>query len=305
MNILSRTAFAKAENYLKTHARELEKALVNYYFHDALFETVIHALSAYQNTDGGFGHALEPDLRTPASSALCTTVAFQILTQHSKFTDSTMIRNGIAYFLSTYDATHRTWRIIPEEAEHSPRAPWWYQSAREERFVGFSLNPTAEILGYLYRYRSTVPNGMLNDIAQRILSELSAIQSIEMHDLLCCLRLLRMQSLPSELRESLHRTLQPLVTATVVGDPSQWEGYCLRPLQVVETPDDTFTENLREAINTNLDYEITEQNHDGSWSVNWSWDTQYPNEWEHAKKEWTGILTCKKLRTLALFGRIE
>ena len=33
----------------------------------------------FQNDDGGFGRALEPDFRLPASSAIATAVGFQYL----------------------------------------------------------------------------------------------------------------------------------------------------------------------------------------------------------------------------------
>jgi hypothetical protein len=40
---------------------------------------VLAALAAYQNPDGGFGNALEPDLRGPASQPETAEVAFWVL----------------------------------------------------------------------------------------------------------------------------------------------------------------------------------------------------------------------------------
>jgi hypothetical protein len=37
------------------------------WFKDGRVEPIIDALRGYRNPDGGFGHALEPDLRCPAS----------------------------------------------------------------------------------------------------------------------------------------------------------------------------------------------------------------------------------------------
>ena len=70
MKKLSREAFNQAREFLKTQARPLDRALFEVRFEGASVEHVVDELAAFQNKDGGFGHALEPDLRTPTSSAL-------------------------------------------------------------------------------------------------------------------------------------------------------------------------------------------------------------------------------------------
>jgi hypothetical protein len=40
---------------------------------------VLEVLKCYQNPDGGFGHGLEPDVMSPASTAICTEVAMAYL----------------------------------------------------------------------------------------------------------------------------------------------------------------------------------------------------------------------------------
>lgn len=42
-------------------------------------ERVVAELARFQNDDGGFGYALEPDLRTPSSSALATGIGLHML----------------------------------------------------------------------------------------------------------------------------------------------------------------------------------------------------------------------------------
>src|SRR5215469_13791066 len=65
------------QSYLQEHARKLDLALYEYFFGGASPQLVLNELATYQNADGGFGKALEPDLRLPDSSALATVVAFQ------------------------------------------------------------------------------------------------------------------------------------------------------------------------------------------------------------------------------------
>ena len=87
-------------------------------------------------------------------------------------------------------------------------------------------------------------------------------------------------------------------------EPSEWAGYGLRPLQVADRPDSPFYEDLRDAVEENLDYEISTQGEDGRWAPTWSWGEQFPEAWEKAKLEWAGVLTVEKLVTLERHGRI-
>ena len=68
---------AKAKQYITTNARPLDKALFEFEFNNGSPQTVLDILKTYQNDDGGFGNALESDLRMNESSVLATTVALQ------------------------------------------------------------------------------------------------------------------------------------------------------------------------------------------------------------------------------------
>ncbi len=63
--------------------------------------------------------------------------------------------------------------------------------------------------------------------------------------------------------------------------------------------------DLEEDVAANLDYEISSQNEDGSWTPTWSWGNVFPNAWEKARREWSGIITIEKLLLLKRFRRIE
>lgn len=150
MRILSRKAFGASREFHEATARPLELALFRHAFLGAPIAPVLDALRGFRNDGGGFGHALEPDLRTPDSSALCTSIALRILRSLEISAEHALVSDGMGFLLASLNREQWGWRIIPETAESSPRAPWWYQKGREESFEGFSLNPTAEILGYLF-----------------------------------------------------------------------------------------------------------------------------------------------------------
>ena len=79
MKRLSKKALKQAETFLQTQARPLEQALFATFLRGAPTEWALTELASFQNSDGGFGHGLEPDLQLADSSVLATTVALQHL----------------------------------------------------------------------------------------------------------------------------------------------------------------------------------------------------------------------------------
>ncbi|PFA67724.1 hypothetical protein CN378_09370 [Bacillus sp. AFS015802] len=65
---LSTEQWNKGKAYIQQNARALEQKLFNYYFEEGSKDEAIEELSTYQNTDGGFGHSIEPDFRLAISS---------------------------------------------------------------------------------------------------------------------------------------------------------------------------------------------------------------------------------------------
>ena len=305
VSMLRCDAFEASRQFIETTARPLEIARFKHVFTGGSVEAVFDALRRYQNSDGGFGLALDPDLRAKESSALCTSIAFQVLRSTQTKPDQAFVSMGIKYFLETLDRAEGYWRILPTLAERSPHAPWWNQTGRENVFNCYSLNPTAEILGYLYDYHELIPGDIFSLLSDRVLSHLSGLEKIKMHDLLCCIRLLQTETLPEEICEPLKRKLAVLIPGIVACRPEQWSGYSLRPLQVVDGPGSLFMSELKAAVAANLNYEISSQNKDGSWTPTWTWEGAYPDDWKMALREWSGIITLDKLLLLKKFARIE
>ncbi|RZM81880.1 hypothetical protein [Leptolyngbya iicbica] len=300
---LSPTAFAAARTFIKTQARSLEKARFDYYFEQGSAEAVWSALATWQNADGGFGHGLEADVRSPESSVICTSISFQVLRSLHTPATHPLVKTGLAYLIEQYNPQTVNWRAIPPTVDQSPHAPWWGNSA-SDLYDEFSLNPTAEILGYLYDYADAVPPEIIAQVTAKVVETVQQCDALEMHDLLCCLRLGQTETLPAAVAEPLMAKLKVLVPQTVDTEPASWADYGLRPLQVVEQPRSPFRAGLEAAIEANLDYEIATQAADGSWGPTWSWADDFPEAWAIAQREWAGVLTLNNLLVLQQFGRI-
>ena len=303
---LAQEAFDRAAQFIAGQARPLERALFAHYFEGDSTDGALAELAQFRNDDGGFGQGLEPDVRMPDSSAIATTLALQILRELSAGEDEPLVCGAIGYLLDTHDAVGSGWPIITPAVNDHPHAPWWdWTDDVAEGPSGYKANPTAEIVGYLWDWSGLVPAELRDRLTDAAVAHAELLpDEMEMHDMLCLLRLAETAALPQALEGRLMAKLQRAVDAVVVRDPAQWGGYCTKPLDVVRSPDSPFADVLGDAVGANLDYEIERQQDDGAWGTSWSWGEVYPDAWLQAEREWRGILALRMLRTLRAFGRL-
>jgi hypothetical protein len=79
--------FDAAAAFIAADARVLDQRRFERLFADGGTTPVRDAVAAYRNADGGFGHALEPDVRDPASQPAATEMAFRILDETGSWDD--------------------------------------------------------------------------------------------------------------------------------------------------------------------------------------------------------------------------
>ncbi len=297
----------RARTFIFTQARPLERSLYAFHFENGSGEAVLSELSKFQNQDGGFGRALEPDLRTPDSSVVATTVALQTLLRLDAPEEHPLVRGAMHYLLDNYHAEQSFWPISPPTVDNAPHAPWWQpgsgSAARaEEQYI----NPRAEIVGYLFEYPSYTTLEFRSNLLDDVLDWVDhRPDQIEMHDLLCLLSLSRVRRLPSPSRARLMAKVKKAVAATVSLDPAGWGDYVLRPLDIARSPSSPFAPLFGDALNLDLDYRIEQQGSDGAWLPAWSWGELYVEAWPQARRDRSGVLTLGMLSTLDAFGRID
>lgn len=303
MKMLSRAAYALAADFLEYHARLLERALFAHHFHGESAEPALNALLDFQNPDGGFGNALEPDIRLKDSSVIATTLAFQHFRDLHSPSDHPAVSAACAYLRNAYDPVRMNWPIIPPNVDDAPHAPWWTPGGDLQQSL---LNPRAEIVGYLYQYAAHFPDDMRDSVTQAVCTViLDGPDRMEMHDLLCCLRLWATPGLPADLTMALEPKLRRIAENAVSRDPRAWIDYGLPPLGVVNGPESPLASTFKDALPHNLDFLIDRQGADGAWTPTWTWGELWPDAWEQAALDWSGVLTLDNLRKLRAFGRIE
>jgi hypothetical protein len=303
MKKLSRENLKQAETFLGSQARPLEQALFATFFRGAPAEWALSELAAFQNSDGGFGHGLEPDVQMSSSSILATTVALQHLRALQVSAGHPLVLGAVRYLMDTYDSEAVAWPFVPPQVDAAPHAPWWQYNADLSQYLA---NPRAEIVGFLFDYAELVPADLCETLLTAVTEYLEdpAVE-LTMHELLCYVRLVETESLPADAHDRLLSELQPLLNSGVATDPSTWDGYVLKPLMVAPSPASLFAESVQKIIGENLDFEIDRQQKDGSWAPNWSWGEAYPEAWFHAKRAWKGVLTVNMINALLAYGRVE
>jgi len=310
MKQLGSEAFGRARHFLKTEARSLEWALFAHRFEESSVDDALTALARFQNADGGFGHALEPDVRTPQSSALATGIGLGLLRDLGVPSTHPMVLRAVAYLLDAFDDEKKVWHVLPEGANAYPHAPWWHddEGSLARTFDEFVVIPRMQLVGLLHHFAAEVPAEWLETVTQRTLEEflrLGDVGSGGGDDLAYAIEMAETEALPARFKAPLTERIREIVPQVVERDPAAWDSYCISPLKLVSSPDSLVYDLLAEDVQANLDYQIAHQTEAGTWEPTWTWGDAYPEAWAEAKREWRGELTLSMLETLDAFDRIE
>jgi hypothetical protein len=284
---MNTSAFDAARRFILTEGRLLERRVMASLFDGDDPAGAIRALAGYRNTDGGFGHGLEPDKRTPASQPLDVEVAFRIMDDLGCVDHDLVTR--ACDFLATLGPGVG---CLTASALESPAAPHWADWA-----VAPSLNPTAGLVALLWKWG--VDHPWRDKATAFCWDQLSAGVPAEAHTFGEVLTFLdavpdrvRADAVTGDLRGQIP-VLQPFRL-----DPAS-SGYGLTPLHYASAPDSRWLPLFDEAvIDGHLDALAGAQREDGGWPI--SWETTGIA----AEQEWRGIATLWAVRTLRAFGRI-
>lgn len=308
MKQLSKQSFEAAQHWLIEQGRTLEHTLFSWRFEGGSVESVLEALAAYQNTDGGYGHRLEPDHTDDGSTVLNTTIALGLHRLLGTASGHEQIEGAIAYLLNQYRPEDKAWLIRSPVLPGADGPPWFMaesEHALMTAFGGCRINPSAEVLGYLFEHAVHVPAAMLESLVEEV-GEAVLPESVELghHDLMCAAQLLGAKGLSEVLKSKLRDKLMVAMPEGIETDPEKWGGYVLRPTQIIDGPDHVLATSVpQSAIDADLDFEAGRQNEDGAWLPFWGW-SESSEGWPAAERAWKSVLTERTLRVLGNLGRV-
>lgn len=293
MKNINQSAFDASSSYILNNARYLEKLLLGHYFISPCGEKIVKALKMYQNKDGGYGNGLEPDFRMSFSSPMATSIALRILAEFSE-TEGALeqINLALLYLESTYNEDLKGWESTSKMVNLFPHAPWWTYQAPEHELGG---NPSAEIVGYLYKFRNVRDKLDIIQLKNYYINKLVSSNLDEEHELMCYIR---MYNHMSDIDQDVMLPYLTVAYQKIVStNPEDWNNYMPYPLKFVELSKVDLFEVSDELLNENLQFLLNKLSLIGHIIPSWSWDS-YLEEWEVAKREWSGILTLDALRIL-------
>ena len=276
----------------------IERRLFQYHFENDSSEGVYHSIYAYRNSDGGFGHGMEPDTASPESQPLFTIMALETLDEVGYLTKEIILNDFMPYFESlTTGRGGIPWMLRPTSdypcADHFKTVKEWA-----------ALSTTAPLLGILEKYKIDIP--WMRKAEEFVWEEIHRIKNRHVFCHLCVpRRLLFLQYTRS--RDKAEHALADLkewilADGVLCTDRSD-EGWGLygKPHSLYYAPSPKSILNpifSEEVINSDLNELIKRQKEDGRW------DTWYGLS-EGMKLEWAGIQTLWTLKTLRNYDRIE
>jgi hypothetical protein len=277
-----------ARYFIANHARVLERHRLAHLLDDGPTVPVIHALMAYQNPDGGFGHALEPDVRGPGSQPAATLTALEIAAEIGAVSDP-LIGQAADWIASIAAADGGVPTVLPSALGH-PRAPWMEPSA-ESGFLTFALAGALHELDVRHEW--------LDRATAWCWAQLDDDGEVDGYTVKFALDFL--DAVPDPVRaEAAIERLRPAIGADgTVAVSGGVEGEQLAPLDLSGRPRRRsralFTDEL---IATDLDRVASEQLDDGGWDFHFL-------HWSPAQAlEWRGIATLSAVRVLVDHGRV-
>jgi hypothetical protein len=287
MKTVTPGALQRAETFVLLNARLLDRLRFAYHFRGGSADAVIRSLRPYQNPDGGFGNALEPDLREPGSQPFAVQHVLEALDETDRF-DDPMVADVCDYLTKISRPEGGVPFALPGPADL--QAP--YLPITENPPA--SLNPTGTLAGLLYAHQ--VDHPWVDRAAGFCWTRIDALETTDPYEARAILAFL--DHVPDRSRaEAAFERLRPVLAGPVDLDPDA-PGEAHSPLDLAPKPDGLarrlFTDDI---IDTHLDALIDSQHDDGGWDVNWQ-------IWTPATGfDWRGWMTVHSLLRLRSYGR--
>ncbi len=280
----------QARDFVLRNARLLERATFAAHFDGATAAPVRRALAAYQNDDGGFGNALEPDKRDLHSQPVDVQFALETMDAAGDF-DMVMAKRACAWLTSVSTEEGGVPFAIPSVNDY-PHAPWW----ETEKNPPANLNPTAAIVGVLQKHK--VEHPWVVQAEAFCWQAIAKIDRTEFHELMPVIAFLSHTADRARASKAMKDVLERIAAPDAVALDPDAGGYVHKPLEWAPTPQHPCRKLFSDAvISQHLDAFAATQRADGGWPI--FWDPISPA----VELEWRGIRTVEALRTLKAYGR--
>lgn len=281
----------RGAGFIDSRARLLERRVFEVAFRGGRAEDAIAAVLAFRNPDGGFGHALEPDLRVSTSQPVFVHYALSTL-RDAGATELPDADGSCDYLASVADEHGALPYVLPDALEH-PRANHWNGSYALDP----SFHATTGIAGGLHALGVSHP--WLDRATAWCVTEIEGSPAYTGHRIFNTLEFLHHMPAHPDAQALWERVTGRLFEEDYVQIETGVTTYGLTPLFFAPAPDTPLrTMFADDVIEAHLDQLLERQQEDGGWPLTWN-----PPEGS-ATDEWRGKWTLDALLTLRAYGRI-
>ncbi len=288
----------KAIKYVIENARPLDLAVYKYFFEHESNQAVIDELSKFQNADGGFGHALEPDFFNPNSSPIATNDAIITLSRVDALDRDSAIVQGIVKYLEFHDSFNedkKRWLFAIDSNKDYPHAIWW-----EKKGDGISkFNPSISLAAFMVCYGNRT--FLYEEIIKEGFDYLQAGGDVSGDDINCYLlayELLTKNDINDIIDINVFKNLLCKAIENCICKDIEKYG-----VEYVPMPSVIFAGKYIEFVTPEIiplifaekDILGKLQMEDGGFDITWKWYTPYTDEYEQARAWWRPRITIEKL----------
>ena len=281
----------KAIAFIYRSARPLDMARWQFHFEQGSREAVLHALSFYQNEDGGFGHGIEPDFLNPNSTPMATWAATEIINEIGLADKNHPMVTEILRYLESgadFDAGHNQWcNTVPTNNDY-PHAIWWEYNGNDE----FRYNPTAALAAFVLEYADE--NSPIYDKCRKLAEQaadwfINAVPFYEQHVTSCFINLFNALAKKNAVSVDMalfEQKLKEQVKYNICSEKEKWASeYVTKPSNFRVTRDSIFYKDNAVLAEYECEFIKETQLPDGSFAVPWQWWTDY-KEYELSASYW-------------------
>ena len=280
----------RAAEFIDLNARLIDRRRFAFLFGDGDAAAVVEALRAYRNPDGGFGNALEPDLRAPQSTPQPVALALDVLDEADAF-DDPMVASACDWLAAVATADGGVPGVLEPALAHA-HAPWWQLGPKGQG----SMIVTPVLAALLHKRGVEHPwREGATEMVWRGIDELDVTSPYAARAVFTFL-----DHVPDRDRaEATMAEIGPRVLEGAVTTDPDAPGEVHFPLDFAPEPGRLsrrpFDDDL---IELHLDALPAAQRDDGGWMFNW------PVWAPLVELEWRGWLTVRVLRVLRANGRL-
>ncbi|TDQ48530.1 prenyltransferase [Actinorugispora endophytica] len=288
MSTVTQDTLHLVDHFIARSARLLDRYRFAHHFQGGPAHAVYAVLDTYRNVDGGYGNALDPELRGHGSQPLADAAALRVLDELGPLPHGTV--NGLCRHLG--GATRPGGGVPPvlPDIRHTETAPWW----REHHDFRGALNPTATIAGLLHKHH--ISNPWRDRATSFCWTRIRALNWTDPEEAAAVCTFLQHVPDRDRARAEFAR-LSPVIRVVIARDPDV-RGYVHTPLDLAPTPGHIARSLFTDAeIDAHLDALLAAQEPDGGWPVNRPWA-------EGPTAERRGSDTLRHLLVLSAYGRV-